>query len=539
MSSPREERAATVLTAAAAAAGAFWRLAWLSRQLPLDDEWHALYFVPGKSLARLWLTQGPGANSVPSNLWAGLLLRTAGWSETLLRLPSLLPGLAALVALPWLVRRLWGGRSAAVFAWLLALSPLAVFYGGLCRPYGAVLAFGAASVLCLLVWRREGGWAWGAAYAACGFVAVFHHPLAALPVFGALAAAAAGADPSRRRGYLLAGGVLAAACAAALGPAYASDPWFLRLTRTDRAGARTLLGLTMLWAGSASPVARALFAVAAGRGAARLASRDRGEALALAAVGALFALHLALTRQEGSHAAIQAARYGIALLPLLLALAAHGVADLPAPLTAGMVVLLAATGPLPRVYLSGTAFAHHSAFQTDYAPIDWSVSRERDLVPGLRMSASAVDPCYATLGDAVGVVEYPLVLGDHLDLGWYYEHRHGLPVKAGWRRGSFRPGPLGDGAVIGDMTADVVLSRVPADRLRFSTLVPLDEPAGLRSRLAGWAVVVHRDPLREAFPARFPDRGPSSGALGAAADLRAAFGAPSCEDPAVSVFRIR
>jgi len=533
-----------LLLGAAAVVGAFWRLRGLGGQVLLDDEWHALNFVLSRPLATLFFVQGVGANSVPSNLWTRFVYDAFGWSEALLRLPSVAAGLAALIVLPVLVGRLWGTRVAVAFAWLLALSPAVVFYARLCRPYGVVLLCGPLALLALLLWRREGRRVWAVVYVAAGFLAVWHHTLAALPVFAPLLVLAVEA-PSRETA--IAGAVLLGLCAAALLPANVSNPWFLHIGNSDRVGAKTLLDLSMLVAGTASVPLRAAFVALAAHGALVLRREDRASARALAGAAAAFALYALWTRQEGSHAALQPLRYGIALLPFALVLAAVGLRAAPAPVAAAFVGLLFWTGPLARTYASGSDFAHHSAFQQDYAPIDWSRSRERESYRGLSMRSSDVDACAAAIAgraDVAGVVEYPFLLGDHLDVAYYLQRFHGKPAKAGYRRAglTFRMPPGGDAAVYGDMTADVVLARVPdveKGRLRFANLVDLDEPGRLDRSLRGWAVVVRANPVRQAFPDRYRDRGDYPPAAAAARDLRAAFGPPFCAAPSVQAFLIR
>src|ERR1035438_6732203 len=75
-------------------AGFLLRLYLLADQAFIDDEWHGLYYVIGKSPAwRLTHFSIPGATCIPLNLYAWALGATFGWSELMLRLPSLVCGL--------------------------------------------------------------------------------------------------------------------------------------------------------------------------------------------------------------------------------------------------------------------------------------------------------------------------------------------------------------------------------------------------------------------------------------------------------------
>jgi mannosyltransferase len=79
-------------------------------------------------------------------LWP--LIRVFGTSEPVLRLPAVIAGVASVPALWWAARELAGGRVALLAAGLLAINPMAVFYGQEARSYELVvlaccLAFGA------------------------------------------------------------------------------------------------------------------------------------------------------------------------------------------------------------------------------------------------------------------------------------------------------------------------------------------------------------------------------------------------------------
>src|SRR5258708_6089289 len=91
--------------------GVVLRLYLLADQVFIDDEWHGVYYVIGKSPG--WLMTHfsiPGATCIPLNLYAWALLAKPGWSETLLRLPSLASGVLCLLAGPLLAGDIVGQR---------------------------------------------------------------------------------------------------------------------------------------------------------------------------------------------------------------------------------------------------------------------------------------------------------------------------------------------------------------------------------------------------------------------------------------------
>ncbi len=81
----------------------------------------------------------------------------AGQSEFILRLPSALAGIAAIPLLYWLVRTFSGQWSAIASAWLLAITPLHIWYSQEARMYALVCTLGLASTLfyALTIFRQK------------------------------------------------------------------------------------------------------------------------------------------------------------------------------------------------------------------------------------------------------------------------------------------------------------------------------------------------------------------------------------------------
>src|SRR5258706_10100898 len=128
--------AAALMLALVAGLGLRWYL--LADQVFSDDEWHGLYYVIGKSPG--WLLTHfsiPGATCIPLNFYTWVLGATTGWSELLLRLPSLACGVLCVAAGPLLARKIIGDRRAVLLGFLLAISPVLIFYSRICRPYSA------------------------------------------------------------------------------------------------------------------------------------------------------------------------------------------------------------------------------------------------------------------------------------------------------------------------------------------------------------------------------------------------------------------
>ncbi|HEY3490941.1 MAG TPA: hypothetical protein VGK27_12595 [Candidatus Deferrimicrobiaceae bacterium] len=518
-----------VFLAAIVACGAWLRCWHLGGQLLLDDEWHALNFVQGKDFLGVLFGQGLGANSIPVNLWAWILLKTSGWSELGLRLPSLVAGIAAVVVIPLLVRRLSGGFVWIAVAAAMAVSPVLVFYSRVARPYAPACLFGAASVLLAAIWMKERKTWQSHVGVLSGALAVWWHLYSVIPVGSALLVTLAlacrsdyRAGETALRGYVsryLAPVLLFVVPLAVLvGIPNVLNPWWLGVfSAGERATAGTLWEVFRLGFGTGSAFLVVFCLGLLLRGWMALYAKERPLFLVLGAGFALYFVVAALNRQDGSHTAIQVVRYGIVYLPLLLLVAGAGLSAVlsdafgekaarawPVALVLSGVLYLA--GPLPRIYVEPNNFTSHSAFQYVYDPMDWSRSRVREFFANETrcFPQEELPPFYRSVrdarpgGEAVrGIVEYPVFLGDHFNYLYYFQHFHGLPVAAGYMPGlAGRRFMLSDGFICGNNSIDEVLASPPIGS-HWKTMVDIREIGEMRGRYRGWVLVVHKDPEQE------------------------------------------
>ena len=133
------------------------RLYGLSDQVILDDEWHGLEFVTGRSFGFLLTHFGIGATCIPLNLYRFALFHSLGWSEVLLKLPAIIPGLFSLLIFPFMVKRIFGSRIALLFTWLLAIAPFLIFYSRVLRPYSMVAFLTFTAIGTAYIWMKNRG----------------------------------------------------------------------------------------------------------------------------------------------------------------------------------------------------------------------------------------------------------------------------------------------------------------------------------------------------------------------------------------------
>lgn len=544
-----------------------------SSQILLDDEWHALNFVFNRSFTDVVLQQGMGANSIPVNVYTWIIMHTTGWSEPLLRLPSIVSGISALAILPMLVKRVWGRSVACVVAALLAVSPVVIFYSRIMRPYAPAMLLATSSVLLTLVWMKKGRRRDLLLSALCGSLAIYYHLYTAIPVgVPLLVALAAALNPVGQRlgltlesntpfsDLLIAGGVMAAIDGVLVVIPNVLNPWWSHgIHGVDHANPETAVTVLSLISGTRNPLMMTIVLGLLLTGLVVIVHRSRIMGVAIVLSFFIFSLVMASTTQDGAHAGIQVARYGITFFPLSFVAIAVALVWIGESLrkkytffqrkhllfSVAVVAWLPflATSPLWTTYTTPNNFTNQSAYQYRYDPIQWlQRSPERDLVPGISIDYSDIPPLYFEsqfLTQAKGIIEYPMLIGDQLNIYYYYQHFHRRPVVAGYvSNNMFAPYQPGGDFVYGDWPIDSVMSGMPEPLRKKSswhTMVDLNDIGGLRSRFKGWIIIIHRDPEDEISRRDSPDNRMS---LRMVDVMTGAFGSPRFLDGQIAAWTI-
>lgn len=521
-------------------AGCALRLDQIGIQIPLDDEWHALHAVERFGYAHLATHFGWTDYCIPLTLFYKAVADTVGLSELWLRLPVLFAGLASLVVMP-LVARPWAGREVStVFAWLLAVSPLHVYFSRYARPYSIALLLTFLAVFALPAWRRRDGRLWSWAYVGAAVLGPYFHlttlPVVLLPLaiaWGARALPPRGAavtPPLRALSILTV--AVAAGLLALLGPPLLADHQAL-LYKAGRGEVHAVMlwGAASLMAGSGRTVVIVAMGLGALGGSVALGRRHPSRLAFLAAVAAL-----AMGTPLASHPVlidlpIVFVRYALVVLPLALLLVAGGVvsaltfvgprapeaASALGPLLAALAVWL---GPLPRTHWRPNAWTNHPAFQYSYTapPCD----------PGL-----VVPPFYARLAregkESERLLEAPWLFAAAANRFHCDQHVHGQEMRIGFVGGVFDgAGPRGL-----PRPGELPILAQPR-RYRFRSFVHLGDPDAL-PRSGTTLVVLHKTIEKEMTGAA------TTSGLGIAPWIeryRARYGPPLYEDEWMAVFRV-
>ena len=412
------------------------RLLGLDRQILVDDELHAVHAaltLPIDEIVATWQF-GHADYGVPmAALYRGLMDAGVGFSEWTFRIPSLLAGLLAVIVLPPLASARIGRRAAIALAWLIAVSPMLVFYSRIVRPY-MMTAFLVACAVLLLDRFRQRGQRWaalGTFFAAA--LAIYHH-LAAAPAvagmffFQALLPARENARPQPRHVIML-GLATALGASLLLLPGMASLRDVIAHTRDGTPpGATTWLAVTQLQLGTASAWLAIAAALVALRGAAVLVRHQGSFGLYLVAVVACQVVGLLVLAPDRFDERMVLNRYLLVVLPLLLLSIGVGATApwwpgqgararrIETGVAVAALALLVVAGPLGRASYRESSFSHM------LTSLDFTGD-------GNRMPLAATPPFYTGLAafDGRPIIEYPWqnMSAHAFDA---YQRVHGQPV---------------------------------------------------------------------------------------------------------------
>lgn len=515
----------------AVSVGAYLRLHAIGRQVLVDDEWHALHEVLHHSYRYFLLDDGwtPSGDhySVPYALFDKLLAGTVGLTELGMRMPSLVAGIALTLLLPLLVRRHVSAQATAAWAYLLAISPLLVFFSRLARPYSPSLLLSFVAVTAFYAWLSDRSRAkLAVAVASAGLAALLHASVAPLlfaPVLYALLRARLGATRERSRPLAVAAAVSALAFLLIVLPYLASPVSLQRVLFHDPPSWHTVVLASELWLGTRYGIVVLVLLALAVIGLAPWDTRARSRFVDyLVFVAGVQVAAMVLLSPRGFKFGIVFARFCLFAQPVLLLLVALGIERLArrlvprgevhgATVAAGLCALLYAGGPLPRIDFYPNAFTNHGSWQCDY-----DTERYFDL-----FAPRCIPPLYLALArlpaGTLGIVEAP----------WYfYWHSFAFYQRLDRQRvliGFVDENP--DEARVGEVPRN-------ATGIRLRNAVHVADYAELARRGVD-LVVLHKDLLAEM---KFPFAAPPVSVARWLPEYRSRFGPPLYEDAHVAAY---
>jgi NADH:ubiquinone oxidoreductase subunit 6 (subunit J) len=453
-----------LLLAGALVCGVALRLHQIRAQIPCDDEWHAIETVVHRPPGWIFTHFGWADYSIPLTLYDAYAARLVGLDELVLRLPVLAAGILALVLLPLLLRPFVGAKTSVVFAWLLAISPLHVYFSRYARPYSIAFLAAAVGVLAFLRWMEDRRARWGCLWAACAAIGPWFH-LLMLPF---LAAPGAWALWRAWRGRPLPPGFFALSAAAVLGLASLIGPPLVidQAALADRAGKhgielRSLLPAFELFSGAQEPLLAFAVGLALLAGAIHLRHAAPVAWRYLLFLCAVQVAALLVSRPAELRVAIVLVRYTLpGLLVFLLAVAAGlGVLDrrlrrewrwIPphaasVALVAGLLAcgpILSRHNPLNRAYFVPNAWTNHGLYQYQYSRAARMVFAESSVYP--RQWPAVYREIASVAGPDDRVLEAPWFCYWHCNPFPFYQRLHRRPMLVGFVTPPGEPVPFGE-----------------------------------------------------------------------------------------------
>jgi hypothetical protein len=412
----------------AAVVGAALRLDQIRDQILLGDEWHALHAIVRFDYAHILTHFGFTDVCIPLAVLDKALADTVGLSEMGVRFPVLLAGLATVLLVPLLLRPVVGNASSVGLAWLLAVSPLHIYFTRFARPYAITLLLAFGGALAFERWWQHGNRGWrNASIISLAFAPYFH--LAMLPVVAAPIALAfvdcLRAERERERGRKPAevfrfSVAVAVGLTILLGMPLAVDHAALAYkTARGQLDFTALQGALSLLTGLAHPALACAIVVVSGIGLGSLARRQFHLCLVLGAMAAAAPIAVIVGRPVSIEMPIVLARYCLFALPVILlgvacalAAAEEGLRARRLRLPKGALAMIAAAlllleGPLPRIHAHPNNWTNHGLFQDAYDPgsLGWSCPAE---VPAFYRQIAMLPPSSVRLLEAPWWHAWPL-----------------------------------------------------------------------------------------------------------------------------------
>jgi predicted membrane-bound mannosyltransferase len=547
----RARTAAYLVFAIIVALGVWLRLDQITEQILADDEWHTLTYLLAHGYKSILVHFGISDHCIPMTFLDKLLADTIGLSELTMRAWPLIAGIAALIVLPALVLPRVGIKTALLFAALLSISPVQVYFSRYARPYAVIFLLALVGVLAFERFQRTGARRWGWVYVACAILVPWFHPLMEPFMLAPLAFALVRDLTDRARLWARARELWPFAAVLALGLAVLLTPPLLVDFTAIRArsGQGTFEKTTFrigydLLSGTERPLTRLLFAGACLLGLVSWFLRRRRCLAYFSFLFACQAAAIAYSMPESVGVPITALRYVLPVQGVVLLLAAEGLSRIDRMLqresrgwlprhlpSAAIVLAFVAWSPVTNllapenaVYFRPNAWTNHALYQYQYAEEDREIWRQAVIQPA-RISSFysrlAQAPADAH-GRAWRIVEAPWCLEWSASPFVIYQKQHRWPMAIGFVHEPGEPPPYGE-------------LPWPDARLRFRNFVELADFEGLAARDIAY-VVLHKN-LAAEIPHAIATAVPELNRT--LARYTEHFGRPCFEDEDLIVFDVR
>jgi hypothetical protein len=495
-----------IALACALGLGVLLRLYMLSDQLVWDDEWHGINIAVLHPLKYIITHFHSDDNCIPLSIYFRVLLNSVELNETLIRIPSISSGILILVLCPFFASRMLRAKGIIPFAFLLATSPLLVYYSRYARPYSPAILLGFIAIGSFYVWVTERKNIYALTYVLAAILAPYFSlsalafVLAPIPYSCLLSAYRHYHRPGKRalqevkKIAALAVIVLAGICAWIL-PAASSMADLMQKGGRGYINFGTVAGCMMLFGGLRSYLLSGILILFFCYGI-FLVFKTNGFLFGyLATAGLLEVLFVFSFHPFLAQSSWVTARYMSTLIPLWLFFIAVALSDLgkriapwqqSGPAIRCLLLLMVSLilfwkGPIPAAYGFQNDFTNHPDFQYEYFRSHTNIGQN------LAMSCPNF---YLELRDQQNIhaiIEFPGIVSWYYNPYHLYQKVHGQRVLLGYSSTQFGP---------------FFGYNLPAhNTLHLQNAVDLSKPEEIRQSQAG-LIVVHKNIYEEAAAVR-------------------------------------
>jgi len=530
-----------------AAIGIAFRTYQISAQIIADDEWHALRVASEKNVAYIVTHFGNADYSIPLALFFKSIHDTVGLSEMAMRLPMLCCGVVLLLLLPALVRLRFNRGIGTIYAALIALSPLLIYFSRYARPYGIGLLLSLCAVISFYRWWTHGNVVCLMGYMASAAVAswflLIFMPFVITPLLcgGAISLYHRTLyHRARMRQLLIAVLGIIALMSCMIVPALIVD--FNALRQKASMGTldwSSIVGLGQLLYGTKHNAIVLILLCVSILGAIALYRRQRHFFYYISLLFAGQILALLVARPAWLQAPIVLARYCLPLLPVVVLLLSVGIYEIELTLVQtsniykkgifSLVVCLTLLfgGPLAGMYYYPNAWTNHALFQYDYdqenAPFSYSIRVRPKQIPKFYRSLGALPP------GSIRILEVPWYYSWSSNPYAYYQRVHRQNMAIGFT-----------GEIVGYLR-DGELRLADTAHFKFKHFISVSDYDAVIAGNIDY-IVVHRS-LRDEMPEDLIS-GPEHYRVPLQTEeclayCRETYGAPVFEDQSIVVFQVK
>lgn len=546
--------------------GSFLRLYGIEKQVPLDDEWHGLFAAAVNSYSYLASHLFYSGISIPYTLYQKFVLSTVGWNEITIRAPSITAGILSLLICPWYVNRIFGKNIALIFSFLLAFSPLLIFYSRYARSYSVVMLLLFVAFFSFHRWVTTGNHKERNVFIMTSVLSVYFHLFAMIPILGMFLYTS---FLSRKNSAIHVSGknliLVGCACLAFTISLYlpalmnSTQSFLFKRVNIDHPDLQSFFGVVSLLLGTSNKSAMTGIIAFLFLGQTVLFKQDKLMAGLFIAILASITAAIITASPPSMQVSLQIARYGIVLFAFSYILMAIGIDSslrflkqkyfskghehlwlIDNMLPAAVILLIILTGPLLHIYRAVNNFTNHGAYQESYDPLPSNQPYISQAAPSYHLIKENMPVFYKTLSNEkqdFTVLEYPMLIGDYFNFYYYYQRLHQKDVMVGYHPGlTLSVPPATDIIAYGNFPIDFIINNIrDKSKLGFKTIVNMLDINTIKSTNIRY-IMIHKNLLQEGFNLESLKLKSIPNFI---AVYRSVFGIPIYEDNWVTVFDVK